>query len=49
MSKKATKLGSFFSMLSTYISRTSWKLLKNKFKNFVKSYHEELSSKAWSM
>ena len=48
ISKKAVKLGSF-SMLSTYISKTQWRLLKNQFKNFVKPYHDKLSSKAWSM
>ena len=36
-------------MFSSYIFRTWWRLLKNHIKNFVKSYHEELSSKAWSM
>ena len=39
----------FSSMFSTYISRTWWLLLKDLFKNLVKTYHEELPSKAWSM
>ena len=39
----------FSSMFSTYISRTWWLLLKNSFKDFVKPYHEDFSSKAWSM
>ena len=36
-------------MFSTYSSRTWWLLVENWFKNFVKPYHEELSSKTWSM
>ena len=36
-------------MLSTYVSRTWWLLLKNYINDFVKPYHEELPSKAWSI
>ena len=43
-SKKAVKIGGF-PQCSAHVMAASEKLIKN----FVKPYHEELSSKAWSM
>ena len=49
ISKKAVKLGSFL-QCSVYIFQGHvGRVLKIKFKNFVKPYHEELLSKAWTM
>ena len=50
ISKKAVKLGSFLQYLVHIFLGHGWRrLLKNQFKNFMKPYHEEISSKAWSM
>ena len=48
MSKKTVKLGSFLQS-SGHIFLGHDGCFKNEFKNFVEPYHEELSSKAWSM
>ena len=48
MSKKAVKLGSFLQFLVHKILGHD-RSFKNQFKNFVEPYHEEPSSKAWSM
>ena len=48
MSKKTVKLGSFL-QCSIHIFLGHDGCFKNEFKNFVEPYHEELSSKAWSM
>ena len=48
MSKKAIKLGSFL-QCSVHIFLGYDGYFKNKFKNFVEPYYEELSSKVWSI
>ena len=48
MSNKAIKLGSFL-QCSVHIFLGHDGYFKNEFKNFVEPYHEEPSSKAWSM
>ena len=47
-SEKAVTFGSFLKVKHTYFRRW-WLFLKNLFKNFVRLYHEELSSNTWSM
>ena len=48
MSKKAVRLGRFL-QCSVHIFLGHDSCFTNQFKNFVEPYHEELSSKAWSM